>query len=84
MSFKPTSSKYAVPIPLDLDPSNRARWVTDVIVMDPVCTWAVPDPPLAVPADMNPNNTYTTDLNITLPAYEVGAKISVSYLREWL
>ncbi|KAG8703750.1 hypothetical protein FRC09_003967 [Ceratobasidium sp. 395] len=81
MTFKPTSLKYAVPVPLDLTPKDLARWVTDVIVMDPVCNWAVSDPPMAPPPDLNANNTYTTKVNLTLPSYGVGSSFYVSRLQ---
>ncbi|KAF8762029.1 Eukaryotic aspartyl protease [Rhizoctonia solani] len=49
VAFQATTPKYAVPVPLDLRPSDRARYITDVITMDPVCTWEVPDPPVVAP-----------------------------------
>ncbi|KAF8606414.1 hypothetical protein BDV93DRAFT_542676 [Ceratobasidium sp. AG-I] len=88
MTFKPLSYKHAVPIPLDLEANVSARWISDVIVMDPVCTWTVPDPPLTVPPESwNTNLTYEIGLNISLPTHGVGARIVLSDIRElviWL
>ncbi|KAF8606415.1 hypothetical protein BDV93DRAFT_505973 [Ceratobasidium sp. AG-I] len=79
MTFKPLSYKHAVPIPLDLQGNANARWVSDILIMDPVCTWAVPDPPLVVPPESwNNNHTYQIKMNITLPAHGVGAQVRVS------
>ncbi|KAF8593445.1 hypothetical protein BDV93DRAFT_566541 [Ceratobasidium sp. AG-I] len=84
MTFKPLSYKHAVPIPLDLEPNTRARWVSDVIIMDPVCTWAVPDPPLVTPFEswnVPPESWNRNDeekVNISLPTHGVGAQISLS------
>ncbi|KAF8593443.1 hypothetical protein BDV93DRAFT_566539 [Ceratobasidium sp. AG-I] len=76
---KPLSYKHAVPIPLDLMANTSARWISDVIIMDPVCTWAVPDPPLVVPPESwNVNNTYSIKLNVSLPAHGVGAQVRVA------
>ncbi|KAL0058491.1 hypothetical protein AAF712_014825 [Marasmius tenuissimus] len=69
--FLPTSSKYAVPAPKNIDPTSRARYLTDVIVMDPVCNWTIPSPP-AVPAQTSGSSL---QMNITLPDYG----ISTSY-----
>jgi hypothetical protein len=79
MSFEATSTNYAVPVPLDLVSSARARYITDVVVMDPVCQWTVPDPPIKPPTDPN---EYFAKVNISLPAFGVGSEPSVSALRE--
>ncbi|KAG8748102.1 hypothetical protein FRC10_008835 [Ceratobasidium sp. 414] len=81
MTFKPTSLKYAVPVPLDLTPKDLARWVTDVIVMDPVCNWAVSDPPMAPPTGPDANNTFSAKVNLTLPNYGVGSNFYLSQLQ---
>ncbi|QRW17684.1 peroxisomal adenine nucleotide transporter 1 [Rhizoctonia solani] len=57
MSFQATSLKYGVPVPLDLHPNDRARYITDVIVMDPVCTWTVPNPPVVAPLNSSDFNS---------------------------
>lgn len=83
MTFKPLSYKHAVPMPLDLEANARARWISDVIVMDPVCTWEVPDPPLVVPPESwNINSTYSLKMNISLPTHGVGAQVRLSTLGE--
>ncbi|KAG8777749.1 hypothetical protein FRC12_000230 [Ceratobasidium sp. 428] len=79
MTFKPTSLKYAVPVPLDLTPKDLARWITDVIVMDPVCNWAVSNPPMAPPLDSN--NTFSSRVNLTLPNYGVGSSFYLTTLQ---
>lgn len=38
--------KYVVPAPLDLPPSVPARWLSDVAIMNPSCTWANPQTPI--------------------------------------
>ncbi|KAG9090136.1 hypothetical protein FRC07_012177, partial [Ceratobasidium sp. 392] len=81
MTFKPTSLKYAVPVPFDLNPKSLARWVTDVIIMDPVCSWAVSDPPMAPPPDLNVNTTALAKVNLTLPSYGVGGSFYLSRLQ---
>ncbi|KAG8716898.1 hypothetical protein FRC09_015044 [Ceratobasidium sp. 395] len=81
MTFKPTSLKYAVPVPLDLTPKDLARWITDVIVMDPVCNWAVSDPPIAPPPILNINDTYSAKVNLTLPHYGVGSSFYLHALQ---
>ncbi|KAH7342034.1 hypothetical protein B0J17DRAFT_649176 [Rhizoctonia solani] len=73
MSFQPTSLKYGVPVPLDLEPTDRARYVTDVAVMDPVCTWTVPNPPVTPPANISDSSA---ELNLTLPDFGVVAQVS--------
>lgn len=83
MTFKPLSYKYAVPMPLDLGANARTQWVSDLIIMDPVCTWTVPDPPLVVPPEpWNVNSTYNIMMNISLPTYEVGAQVSLNTFRK--
>ncbi|KAG8721212.1 hypothetical protein FRC09_008262 [Ceratobasidium sp. 395] len=81
VTFKPTSLKYAVPVPLDLTPKDHARWITDVIVMDPVCNWAVSDPPMAPSPDLNANNSYSAMVNLTLPNYGVGSSFPLDALQ---
>ncbi|KAG9099609.1 hypothetical protein FRC06_005098 [Ceratobasidium sp. 370] len=81
MTFKPTSLKYAVPVPLDLTPKDRARWITDVIIMDPMCSWTVSDPPMAPPAGSDANNTFLAKVNLTLPNYGVGSSFYLSQLQ---
>ncbi|KAK1224914.1 hypothetical protein PQX77_012154 [Marasmius sp. AFHP31] len=73
--FLPTSSKYAVPAPKNIDPTSRARYLTDVILMDPICNWTIPNPP-AVPAQ----TSSSLQMNITLPDY--GISISYSSLSD--
>lgn len=83
MTFKPLSYKHAVPMPLDLEANARARWISDVIIMDPVCTWTVPDPPLLVPPESwTLNGTYNLVMNISLPAHNVGAQFRLSVISE--
>ena len=80
MTFRPLSYKYAVPIPLGLAANASARWVSDVIIMDPLCSWAVPDPPLVVsPEDWNTTSTWSVMVNISLPMQGVGAQAPLSY-----
>lgn len=88
MPFKPLSYKHAVPIPLDLEPNARARWISDVIVMDPICTWEVPNPPLLIPPEFwTANITAPVKVNISLPVHDIGAQVYLSSFRElvaWL
>ncbi|KAJ1307266.1 hypothetical protein OPQ81_001379 [Rhizoctonia solani] len=71
-SFQATSLKYGVPVPLDLNPTDRARYLTDVAVMDPVCTWTVPNPPLVPPANAS---NYTAEVTLTLPDFGVTTQL---------
>ncbi|KAG8710515.1 hypothetical protein FRC11_004439 [Ceratobasidium sp. 423] len=71
MYFQATSPKYGVPVPLDLQPTDRARYVTDVAVMDPTCTWTVPNPPVVPVA--NASDSYPK-VNITLPDFGVSTQ----------
>ncbi|KAG8715326.1 hypothetical protein FRC11_004628 [Ceratobasidium sp. 423] len=77
MSFQATSLKYGVPVPLDLNTTDRARYVTDVMVMDPVCTWTIPNPPVVPPA--NASNS-SAEVTITLPDFGVSAQVLASRL----
>ncbi|KAK1215227.1 hypothetical protein PQX77_022178 [Marasmius sp. AFHP31] len=63
--FLPTSPRYAVPVPRNVGPKSRMRYVADVIVMDPVCDWTVPNPPV-VPDSSGP-------LHIKLPTFGISA-----------
>ncbi|KAF8754104.1 Mitochondrial carrier [Rhizoctonia solani] len=81
MSFQATSLKYGVPVPLDLHPNDRARYITDVIVMDPVCTWTVPNPPVVAPLN---SSDFNSQVNISLPDFGVSAEIKTSLLRNVL
>ncbi|KDN50765.1 hypothetical protein RSAG8_01263, partial [Rhizoctonia solani AG-8 WAC10335] len=73
MPFQATSLKYGVPVPLDLNATDRARYVTDVAVMDPVCTWTVPSPPVVPVANAS---DYSAKVNITLPDFGVSTQLS--------
>ncbi|CAE6529852.1 unnamed protein product [Rhizoctonia solani] len=75
VSFQSTSLKYGVPVPLDLKATDRARYVTDVVVMDPVCTWTVPNPPVTPPANISDSSA---EVNITLPDFGVVAQVRPS------
>ncbi|CAE6427451.1 unnamed protein product [Rhizoctonia solani] len=77
MSFQATSLKYGVPVPLDLHPNDRARYITDVVVMDPVCTWTVPNPPVVAPLN---SSDYKAQVNISLPDFGVAAQIRPAML----
>ncbi|QRW03774.1 hypothetical protein RhiLY_02773 [Ceratobasidium sp. AG-Ba] len=65
MTFKPNMLKYAVPVPLDLTPKSLGRW-------------ELSDPPMALPLNYNPNNTFSAHVNVTLPSHGVGASIHLS------
>ncbi|KAG7087188.1 hypothetical protein E1B28_013169 [Marasmius oreades] len=69
--FLPTSSQYGVPVPLRVDPTARARYLTDVIVLDPVCNWTIPNPPATI--SKVDNITSLQAVNITLPDHSISA-----------
>lgn len=75
----PASPKYAVPVPLNIDASAHARYLTDVIVMDPVCNWTVPDPALVAPA--NSSDSFTA-FNVTLPAFGIRTEVPMFEIRK--
>ncbi|KAF8680317.1 Eukaryotic aspartyl protease [Rhizoctonia solani] len=75
VAFQATTPKYAVPVPLDLRPSDRARYITDVITMDPVCTWEVPDPPVVAP--LNSSDT-SSEVNFTMPSFGIDFSLRLS------
>ncbi|CAE6514824.1 unnamed protein product [Rhizoctonia solani] len=75
LSFQATSLKYGVPVPLDLQASERARYVTDVAVMDPVCAWTVPNPPVVPVANAS---DFLAKVNLTLPDFGVSTQLSPS------
>ncbi|KAG7087197.1 hypothetical protein E1B28_013178 [Marasmius oreades] len=70
--FLPTFPQYGVPVPLRVDPTARARYLTDVIVLDPVCDWAIPNPP----ATTYKKETHQI-INITLPDHSISASYDV-------
>ncbi|CAE7094541.1 unnamed protein product [Rhizoctonia solani] len=75
LPFQATSLKYGVPAPLDIKTSERARYITDVAVMDPVCTWTVPNPPVVPVANAS---DYMAKVNVTLPDFGVSTELSPS------
>ncbi|QRV92695.1 hypothetical protein RhiJN_20713 [Ceratobasidium sp. AG-Ba] len=75
LAFKPESLRYAVPLPLDLTPQDVARWVTDVAIMDPVCSWAISEPPISATSNTNNDTLYEPRLDFTLPSHGVGASV---------
>ncbi|CAE6429385.1 unnamed protein product [Rhizoctonia solani] len=78
VSFQATSLKYGVPVPLDLHPNDRARYITDVVVMDPVCTWTVPKPPLVAPLN---SSDYMAEVNMSLPDFGVTAQMKSTTIK---
>ncbi|KAL0574659.1 hypothetical protein V5O48_007306 [Marasmius crinis-equi] len=68
LSFLPSSLQYAVPVPLRVSPTTRARYLTDALVMDPVCKWTIPNPPAAAGLS---SSGIVSQLNITIPEYNV-------------
>ncbi|KAG7093194.1 hypothetical protein E1B28_006883 [Marasmius oreades] len=64
--FLPTSPQYAVPVPIGFSPGVRTRYLTDVIVMDPICSWETPDPPASPFLDDG-----IQKINITLPSQSI-------------
>ncbi|CUA75878.1 putative protein YuaQ [Escherichia coli K-12] [Rhizoctonia solani] len=72
LTFQATSLKYGVPVPLDLQAFDRARYVTDVAVMNPVCTWTVPSPPVVPVANASDSSAV---VNLTLPDFGVSTQL---------
>ncbi|KAG8761755.1 hypothetical protein FRC11_013287 [Ceratobasidium sp. 423] len=75
--FQATSPKYGVPVLLDLQPTDRARYVMDVATMDPVCTWTVPNPPVVPVANASDYNAkaltrFSSDSGPEVGIYGVG------------
>ncbi|QRV92668.1 peroxisomal adenine nucleotide transporter 1 [Ceratobasidium sp. AG-Ba] len=75
LAFKPDSPRYVVPLPLDLTPQDIARWVTDVVVMQPACSWGVSKPPVTLVPDPRNATLYGSTLDFTLPSHGVGASV---------
>ncbi|CAE6423419.1 unnamed protein product [Rhizoctonia solani] len=73
LPFQAISPKYGVPIPLDLRITDRARYITDVAIMDPFCAWTTPNPPV-IP--VGNSSEFDRVVNITLPDFGVTTLLS--------
>ncbi|KAF9254330.1 hypothetical protein L218DRAFT_1049965 [Marasmius fiardii PR-910] len=69
--FLPNSPRYAVPVPSRIAPNTRARYLTDVITFDPVCSWEISDPP------PTPYKDILSVINITFPSQNISTSYSL-------
>ncbi|KAF9264374.1 hypothetical protein L218DRAFT_998722 [Marasmius fiardii PR-910] len=77
LPFLPTSPKYAVPVPLGFEMNALVCYLTDVIIMNPVCDWAIPNPPASIFTDPI---TSLQSIN-TLPTHSITTEYTL--LNNW-
>lgn len=71
---EPDYAAYIAPVPLDLSTTTSARWLTDVIGINPMCSWASTN--LTTPVQVPVNSTssigqyfataYLSDFNLDI------------------
>jgi hypothetical protein len=75
--YKVTSSEedqfeYLVPFPPGYTSTTRAQWITDVIVLNPTCSWQTVTATATGPV-------IESDWNVTLPESNLGCRLGMNY-----
>ena len=64
--------KYIIPAPVNLPANVPARWLSDVVVMNPVCTWGTPRLNTTFIDSSNLSHTVVDIENADLTVYTYG------------
>src|SRR5262245_48450581 len=64
------ATSYIVPHPVDLSTNTPARWITDVIALNPTCFWGTPN--VTTSLSFPPRNiTVSAVINLAEPGLDV-------------
>ena len=71
---EPDYVAYIAPVPLHLSTTTSARWLTDVIGINPVCSWASTN--LTAPVQIPVNSTSAFNATVYLPDFNLNVQVT--------
>lgn len=66
---------YIIPAPAELSPTTNARWLTDVVKLNPSCAW--PKTNISQPIRSTSNFSHISTISVYIPDFDMDVNVDV-------